>query len=123
MEPVRVVDLDHHRLAVLPDGDLDRQLVDVGVDVFFLLPAVLVEALPEVALLVKQAHADQRDAEVGRALDVVAGQDAQAAGIDGQRLVQAELGGEVGHRARCAGRPHFARPRSGRRRRYSCWRR
>ena len=65
-----------------------------------MLPAVDVEPLPEIALVVVEADADERDAEVGRALDVVAGQDAEAAGVDRQRLVQAELGREVGHRPR-----------------------
>ena len=98
MEPVRVAISHHDRLAVLADGDLQRQLGDVGFDVFLALPSLHVETLAEVSLLVKQAHADERNAEVRRALDVVAGQDAEAAGIDGQRLMQAELGGEVGHR-------------------------
>ena len=59
-----------------------------------------IEMLPEIALVVEQADADQRNAEVGGALDVVAGEHAEAAGINRQRLVQAELGGEIGHRPR-----------------------
>jgi hypothetical protein len=61
---------------------------------------VRVSTLPEVALVVVEDDADQRDAEIRRRLDVVAGQDAEAAGIDRQRFVQPELGGEVGHRPR-----------------------
>ncbi len=63
-----------------------------------MLPAVAVEPLPEVALVVVETDADQRNAEVGRALDVVAGEDAEAARVNRNRLVQAELGGEVGDR-------------------------
>ena len=59
-----------------------------------------IEALPEVALVVVEADADQRDAEVGGRLDVIAGQDAEAARVDRQRLVQPELGREVGDRPR-----------------------
>ena len=47
----------------------------------------LVEALQEVALVVEQAHAVERYAQVGDALHVVAGQHAQAARVDGQGLV------------------------------------
>jgi hypothetical protein len=50
----------------------------------------------EVALRVHEPHADQRDAEVARLLAVVAGQHAEAARVDGQRLVQGELRREVG---------------------------
>ena len=86
-------------LAVGPDGRLDRQQVGVVVEVRFLLPAVGVERLAEVALGIKQADADQRDAQVAGALEVVAGQDAEAARVDRQALVEAELGREVGDRA------------------------
>ena len=72
----------------------------IDVDVVLVLPAVAIEPLPEVALVVVQADADERNAEVRRALDVVAGEDAEAAGVDRQRFVQAELGGEVGDRPR-----------------------
>ena len=44
-----------------------------------LLLAVGVEPLAEVALGVEQADRDERHAEVGRRLEVVAGEDAEAA--------------------------------------------
>ena len=76
------------------------QAVDVGVQVFFLLKTLHIQPLAEISLIVKQANADQRHAQVGSTFDVVAGQHAQAAGINGQRFVQAELGGKVSHRTR-----------------------
>ena len=79
---------------------LHRQQPVIDVEVVLVLPAVAVEPLPEVALVVVEADADERDAEVGRALDVVAGEDAEAARVDRQRLVQAELGREVRDRPR-----------------------
>ena len=94
------VDFDHDGLAVEPDGGLHGELVDVGLEVLFLLPALFVEVLQEVALAVEEADADEGNVEIGGALDVVAGEDAEAAGVDGQRLVDAELRGEVGDRAR-----------------------
>ena len=72
----------------------------IDVDVVLVLPAVAVEPLPEIALVVVEADADERNAEVRRALDVVAGEDAEAAGVDRQRLVQPELGREVRDRPR-----------------------
>ena len=102
------VNLHCDRLAIGADGGLHGQLIDVGADVLLLLPAGLVEPLQEVSLPIEQADAHQRNVEVGGALDVVAREDAEAAGVDGQRLVQAELGGEVadGPRAQdsCVGR-------------------
>ena len=75
-----------------------------------LLPAVGVEALAEVALGVEQPDADERHAEVGRRLEVVAGQHAEAAGVLRQGLGDAELGGEVGDRAqrRAGAEPNHA---------------
>ena len=96
MEPLRVSISTDDRLAVAADGRLHGQLVHVGLEILFLLPAVDVEALAEVSLAVEEADADERNVEVGGALDVVAGEHAEAAGVDGQRFVQAEFGREVG---------------------------
>ena len=85
---------------LVADGRLHRLLVDVRLEIFFLLPAVLIKPLAEISLAVKQADADQWNIEVGRALDVIAGQDAQSAGIDRNRFVQAEFSREIRHRAR-----------------------
>ena len=68
-------------------------------DVLGVLPAVAVDALAEVRLAVEEPDRDQRQPQVGRALEVVAREHAEAAAVDGQRLVDAELGREVGDRA------------------------
>src|SRR5439155_13513801 len=57
-----------------------------------LLPAVSIEPLPEISLVVVQTDADERDAEIRRALDVIAGEDAETARVDRNRFVEAELG-------------------------------
>ena len=93
--PAAGPDLHDDGLAVGTDGGLHGELIDVGADVLLLLPSSLVEALQEVALAVEQPDADQRNVEVGGALDVVSGEHAEAARVDRQRLMQAELGGEV----------------------------
>ena len=107
---VRLPQLGHQRELVGGEVDLDPDALaagerhDVGVEqrVALLLPAVGVEALAEVAVPVEQAHTDQRHAQVARRLEVVAGQHAQAAGVLGDGLGDAELGREVGHQAQRA---------------------
>ena len=84
-------------------SELERQAVRVQRGVVLELPAVGGQALREVAGAVEQADADQRDAEVGGGLEVVTGQDAQAAGVLRQHLGDAELGGEVGDARRRLG--------------------
>src|SRR5450755_166144 len=78
-ETTASVDLHGYGRAIFSDGGLHGQLTDVGFDVIFLLPSVLVEVLAEVSLAVEETDANQRNSQVGCALDVVAGEDAQAA--------------------------------------------
>jgi hypothetical protein len=59
---------------------------------------VRVEHLAEVAFVVEQADGDDRHAEVAGRLQVIAGQHAEAAGVDRQHLGDAELHAEVGDR-------------------------
>ena len=87
-----------------PVAQRQRHGVRVEVGIALLLPAVVGEALAEVAVPVEEADADERHAEVGRRLQVVAGEHAEAAGVLRQRLGDAELGGEVAdelQRGRC----------------------
>ncbi|MGY4275905.1 hypothetical protein ACVILE_002085 [Streptomyces sp. M18.1] len=81
-------------VGLLQEGQ--RQLVGVEDGVVLLLPAVPGEGLAEVAVPVEQADADERHAQVAGGLEVVAGQDAEAAGVLGQGGGDAELGREVG---------------------------
>ena len=78
----------------------DRQAVGVEDRVGLLLPALPRQRLLEVAVAVEQADADDRDAEVAGGLEVVAGEDAEAAGVLRQHGGDAELRGEVGDRLR-----------------------
>jgi hypothetical protein len=93
--PAGEFDRDDERLAVLRFGD-ERQVEKIVLGIPLLLPTVHVQVLPEVPLAVHQADAAQGHAEVARRLQMVAGQDAEAARIDRHRLVDAELGREVG---------------------------
>ncbi len=80
-----------------------RQPVGVAGRVPLGLPALGRQRLGEVPVPVQQADADQRDAQVAGRLQVVAGQDAQPAGVLRQRRGDAVLGREVGDTA--AGSP------------------
>ena len=62
----------------------------------FLLPAIRIEVLVEITALVQQADADEGQAEVAGGLEMIAGEDAEAAGIVGDALRQSEFRGEVG---------------------------
>jgi hypothetical protein len=83
-------------LAHLGDG----QLVRVEDRVALLLPPLAGQRLDEVAVPVEQPDADDRHAEVAGGLEVVAGEDAEAAGVLREDGGDAELGREVGDRAR-----------------------
>ena len=83
----------HRRLAFVQQGQRER--VGVQQRVALLLPAGLVQRLPEVALAIEQADPDDRYAEVAGRLEMVPGQDAQTAGVLRQHLGDAELRGEV----------------------------
>ena len=61
--PAAGLDLHRDRLAVWSDGGFHGQLVDVGLEIFFLLPAVAIEPLAEISLAVKQSDADQRNVQ------------------------------------------------------------
>src|SRR5205823_15082606 len=95
----RYGDGDHTRFAVgaVDSDDGVHRRIDGIVRVA--LPAVQANQLIEVPAVVVEADADQRDAEVRGFLAMVAGQDAEAAGIDRERAVQGEFRGEVGNRA------------------------
>ena len=86
-------------LPSLPDDPRQRQPLGVVVGVGVLLVAVGVDRLSEVAVAIEQADADERDGHVRRGLEMVAGEHAEAARVDTERLVEAVLGAEVGNRA------------------------
>ena len=70
----------------------ERQLVGVEDGVGLLLPALTGQGLLEVAVAVEQADTHERDTEVGGRLEVVAGEDAEAAGVLRQHSGDPELG-------------------------------
>jgi hypothetical protein len=58
-----------------------------------------VERLAEIAFAIQETHGDQRKVEIARRLEMVAGQNAESARIEGQAFVDTELGAEIRHHA------------------------
>ena len=101
-------------LAARVTRGLERQQRAVDVAVVLLLAAVQIESLREISLVVVEADADERNAEIRRRLDVIARENAETARINRNGFVQPELGREIRDRAR----PQHARvPRAPRARR------
>ncbi len=94
---------DPHRGPAGVAEQFQRQAVRVAGRVALALPAIGGQRLGEVTVPVQQAHADQRHTQVAGRLEVVAGQDAEAAGVLRQHLGDAVLGREVGDRGRRRG--------------------
>ena len=86
---------DGQLLPVGTEHPVDRQTLRIVRGVVLLLPAVRGQRLPEVPEPVEQADPDDRHAQVGGGLQVVTGQDAEAAGVVRQHLGDAELHREV----------------------------
>jgi len=76
----------------------ERQAAQVVVGVVVLLVTVGIDALAEVALAIQEPDADRGQGHVTGGLHVVAGEHAQAARIDAERLVEAVLGAEIRER-------------------------
>ncbi len=99
--------------AVLIGDGRDGQAGGIVVGKGLELRSVRSEHLAEVPLLVEQPDADERYAEIAGALEMIAGENAQAPGVDRQPFAQAELHREVGNAARSGspeGRGEPARP-------------
>ncbi len=96
-------DPDERTGAVVLVEQRERELVGVQDGVGLLLPALAGERLLEVALLVEQADTDDRHAQVGGGLEVVTGEDAEAAGVLREDGRDAVLRGEVGDGTRRIG--------------------
>ena len=94
--PAGHLDADRQRPAVARCHAGQRQALRVVVGVSVLLVAVRVDRLAEIAVAVEQANAHERDRHVRSGLQMVAGEHAQAARIDAERLVEAVFSTEVG---------------------------
>ncbi len=88
----RKVDVHRDRPSLGIPDQRQWQVVRVEQRVALLLPPFHRQRLPEVAGAVEQPHTNDRHAQVGSRLEVVTGQDAQAAGVLRQGRRDPELG-------------------------------
>lgn len=75
---------------------LNRRVIGLDTAVLGDLLAVLINPLIEIALTIKQANRDKRQAQIARRLAVIAGQNSETSGIDRKALVITKLGTEIG---------------------------
>jgi len=78
-----------NRLAFPVAFQLHRHIVKVVCRVGLLLPAIGIEVLPKVTLLVQHSHSDQWHSKVTGCLQVITREDAKATGIDRKCLRKA----------------------------------
>src|SRR6476620_5642125 len=91
---IRVLEreIDQDRLAVLVQH-LGRRLgVWLEVRRHVLLPAVLCQALAQIPLPIEQRHGADRQTEIARLLDVIAGKDAETTRVDRTGAIEPERG-------------------------------
>ena len=93
-DPHRARDLDPSHPHPHPHAGLAQEAAVVGRELIVRL-ALGVDPLDAVAALPSQPDRDQRELEIVCRLDEVSGQDAEAARVDGERLVETELHAEV----------------------------
>ena len=84
-------------LAVFTAHQFDRGLAHVELLVNRFLPAVRGDALAEIPLGIHKTDTNEVEAEVAGFFDMVAREDAKAARVDGQGVVQAKFGRKIGH--------------------------
>ena len=78
------------------DGVFQRQKLNSGIEIGFLLPTFDVKVLFEIALIVKEPDGNERDSESAGALDMVAGKNTETAGVNRHRLMNPKLQRKVG---------------------------
>ncbi len=76
----------------------DRQVMEILIQADGLLGAVAIDLLFEIAVAIEQADGDEIQIEIARRFAMVAGENAEAAGVVRDRFVEAELGREIGDR-------------------------
>ena len=81
--------------ACAVDRNREREVARVDRRIVWNLLAVAVDALIEIALPVEQPHGDERQPQIARRLAVIARENAEAARVDREALLQAVLGAEI----------------------------
>ena len=91
--------LHEQALAILVINGADGHLVRVERFIDRVLPAMRGDALAKVALGIQKANANKGQTQIAGFFAMIARKDTQAAGINGQRLMQTKLEGKVRNRS------------------------
>ena len=94
------VNLHRDRLPVGTQGRFDRQGLNPRLQILLVLVAIDVELLSKISLVIKEPHGHERNPQTAGAFDVVAGEHAQAAGVNWHRFVNPELSRKIDDRLR-----------------------
>ena len=93
---------DAHRnenARVLPPHFPNREVVEILIQAHGLLRAVAIDLLLEIAVAIKQTDRDEVEVEIARRFAMIAGKNAETAGVIRNRFVKTELGRKIGDRA------------------------
>ena len=71
-------------------------MIKILVEIDRFLNAVLIDVLPEITVPIKQTNRHEIQIKIARRFAMVAGENAEAAGIIRDRFVKTEFGGEIG---------------------------
>ena len=74
----------------------DGQIFRIGAEVMRELVTVAVNGLMKIAVTIKQADSDKRNAEVTGGLAMIAGENTESAGINRKAFMETKLGAEIG---------------------------
>ena len=86
-----ILHADRQRPLAFFADQLDRHIVKIVLNILFLLPAVGIEVLAEIAVLIQKADAHYRYPQVGCGLKMVARQNAKAAGVNRQAIRECRI--------------------------------
>src|SRR6266581_384262 len=97
---------DQNRLLLCILDQFKRQFVSIVFPVRFFLPATEIQTLSKVTEAIEQADRHERQIEIARRFQMIAGEHSQSTGIERQRVVHTILGTEISDRilARYSGR-------------------
>ena len=92
------------RFATGIEHRLDGQISWIEQRIIIDLPVLMIDLLLEIALAVEQAHSHKPQAEIAGRFGMIAGQNAQAAGRNGQSFMEAKFSGKIRNRILQQGR-------------------
>src|SRR5205823_8470339 len=88
----------HQKCAIVAPDFPNRQMMKILIEADRVLDSVLVDFLPEISVSVEQADGDKVQIAVAGRFAMIAGENAETAGIIRDGFVESKFGGEIRHR-------------------------